>query len=110
MQFKIISASELKSRLPLEEALIIDLRSKADYDKGHISGAIWADWETLETDIENLLDNVNHAVKQIILYCDYGNISLLTARDLARIGYNVVTVNGGYNAYLQAISRNPQQN
>lgn len=101
MQFKIISASELKSRLPLEETLIIDLRSKADYDKGHIPEAIWADWETLETDIENLLETVNYPVRQIILYCDYGNISLLTARDLARIGYPVITVNGGYNAYLQ---------
>lgn len=101
MQFKIISASELISRLPLEETLMIDLRSKADYDIGHIPEAIWADWETLETNIENLLGSVKHPIKQIVLYCDYGNISLLTARDLARIGYPVITVNGGYNAYLQ---------
>lgn len=101
MKFKIISASELITHLPYEETLIIDLRSKADYDKGHIPDAIWADWETLETDIEPMLRATNHPVRQIILYCDYGNISLLTARDLARIGYSVITVNGGYNAYLQ---------
>lgn len=96
MKLKIISCDTLQKYLDRNDVLLIDLRERCDYEKGHISGAIWADWETLEANIEKLLQKRNFPIHWIILYCDRGNISLLTARDLARHGYPVMSLGGGY--------------
>lgn len=86
----------LEEYLGREDILIIDLRSKEDYDREHITGAIWADWEVLEDSAADLLASLSFTPAWIILYCEHGNTSLLTARDLARNGYPVISLNGGY--------------
>ena len=96
MQIKIISCETLQQYMYHDDSLLVDLRDKEDYEKSHLPGAIWADWETLEEDIEDILAISKKEVSHIILYCDRGNISLLTARDLARHGYPAISVGGGY--------------
>lgn len=96
MTLKIISPGDLKNYINNYNTILIDLRDKADYKQEHIPGAVWADWEKLEKDIGSLLMSYNKKPDWIILYCERGNISLLTARDLARLGYPVISLNGGY--------------
>lgn len=96
MQIKIISCEALKEYLDREDSLLIDLREQEDYEKGHLPGAVWADWEMIEDNIEDVLSEKRKDVAHIILYCDRGNISLITARDLARHGYPVISLGGGY--------------
>lgn len=104
MQIKIISCETLQEYMHHDDCLLIDLRAQEDYASAHLPGAIWADWETLEEDIEEILEAEKKTVSHIILYCDRGNISLLTARDLARHGYPAISVGGGYKrcSYLAA--------
>ena len=96
MQLQIISCEMLEEYLKRSDILLLDLRSKDEYNKEHIPNAIWADWETLEETIPSYLATLTFKPKWIILYCDHGNTSLLTARDLARNGYPVISLNGGY--------------
>ncbi|MCI8563156.1 MAG: rhodanese-like domain-containing protein [Lachnospiraceae bacterium] len=96
MQLQIISCEMLEEYLKRSDILLLDLRSKDEYNKEHIPNAIWADWETLEETIPSYLATLPFQPKWIILYCDHGNTSLLTARDLARNGYPVISLNGGY--------------
>jgi len=107
MTLKIIPPGDLKNYLEKYNVILIDLRDKEEFLHGHIPGAIWADWEKLDQNIGKLLMSYNRNAEWIILYCDRGNISLLTARDLARQGYPVISLNGGYSrwkTYSQKIS------
>lgn len=104
MQLQIISCEMLEEYLKRSDILLLDLRSKDEYNKEHIPNAIWANWETLEETIPSYLATLPFQPKWIILYCDHGNTSLLTARDLARNGYPVISLNGGY-AYWSSYKR-----
>ena len=99
MTFKIISPGELEYYLDRYNTILIDLREKEDFQKEHIPGAVWADWEKLEKNIGRMLVSYNKTPAWIILYCARGNISLLAARDLARMGYPVISINGGYERW-----------
>lgn len=65
---------------------------KADYEQGHLPGAVYADWETLEQNIDTILEQQEKEIRAIVLYCDRGNISLIVARDLVRKGYPAISV------------------
>lgn len=96
MKLQIISCTSLKKYLGREDVLLLDLREKQEYETAHFPGAVWADPDKLEEEIESLLKKSVHEIKWIILYCDHGNISLLSARDLARHGYPVMSLGGGF--------------
>ena len=87
----------LEEYLLRSDILLLDLRARKDYDLEHIPSAIHADWERLEKTIASLLDSLSFTPAWIILYCEHGNTSLLTARDLARNGYPVISLNGGFS-------------
>lgn len=97
MQFQIISCEMLEQYLQQDDILLIDLRNLEEYEEEHIDRAIWADWETLEESMADYLAALSFTPAWIILYCEHGNTSLLTARDLARNGYPVMSLNGGYS-------------
>lgn len=103
MLFKIISSETLSKYLQKKRSLLIDLRDKESYQRSHIPGAVWMDWEQAEKNIAVLTDDfhANHGFYPdwIILYCDSGNISLLTARDLAKLGYPIMSLNGGFQRW-----------
>lgn len=99
MTLKIISPVDLNFYINNYNTILIDLRDKKDYSQEHIPGAVWADWEKLENVISDFLIYYNIKPDWIILYCARGNISLLTARDLARLGYPVISLNGGYERW-----------
>lgn len=96
MLFKIISPEDLSYYINRQDILIIDIRDKKSYDTEHIANAIWADWEKLDFEIDDIINDTMHIVNWIIIYCDHGNTSLIAARDLARLGYPVISLGGGY--------------
>ena len=96
MQIKIISCETLKEYMQRDDCILLDLREKADYEQGHLPGAVYADWETLEQNIDTILEQQEKEIRAIVLYCDRGNISLIVARDLVRKGYPAISVGGGF--------------
>lgn len=96
MRLRIISWETLEKLRREEDVLIIDLREREEYEQAHVAGALWADWEHLEEEIPSYFKKRGGVPQWIVLYCDRGNTSLLIARDLARRGYPVMSINGGY--------------
>ena len=75
-------------------AYLIDLRTKEEYEQGHIPGAVNIPYDFLEDYKKRLPRN-----RLLVLYCEWGTTSILAGRKLSQYGYDVLSVNGGLQAY-----------
>ncbi|TAH65663.1 MAG: rhodanese-like domain-containing protein [Anaerolineaceae bacterium] len=94
MSFETIKANDVVNYIGRPNVLIIDLRDREDYMKGHIPSAVNIPYDNLEHEKHRLSRNT-----LLILYCDRGHISLLAARDLMKYGYQIKSMHGGIQAY-----------
>lgn len=99
MEFNTVPAKQLVDYIGKYNSIIIDLRDEDEYDLGHVPTAVNIPYEELDK-FKNKLSKYN----EIILYCDRGGSSLLAARELSKIGYKVINIYGGINAYRGDIS------
>ena len=90
---KLIAASTLDD-YRRAGAFVIDLRSQEEYRQGHIKGAVNIPYDFLEDYKKRLPRN-----RILVLYCEWGTTSILAGRKLSQYGYEVLSVNGGLNAY-----------
>ena len=70
---------------------LIDIRSKGDYMKGHLPGA-------LNIEFEDILAFPNKYLSKnltYVIYCDEGKSSLRLVQVLKK-NYDVISLNGGY--------------
>ena len=74
---------------------VIDIRDKYKYNMGCIPGSRNIPYNFLVMNPGNYLDKD----KIYYLYCDYGNTSKRCTSILSDLGYDVVNIDGGYNAY-----------
>ena len=83
-----------------DEAMVVDVREKDEWDKGHITGATHMSRGTIELDIEEKVPD-NDAI--IICHCGGGGRSALAAESLQKMGYkNVRSMAGGFKAWKAA--------
>lgn len=94
MSFETIKANDVVYYIGRPNVLIIDLRDREEYVKGHIPSAVNIPYENLEHERHMLNKNA-----LLILYCDRGHISLMAARDLMKYGYHIKSMYGGIRAY-----------
>jgi len=88
-----ISPKMLDYYVNQKKAFIIDLRSEDEYSRGHIKGAVSIPYE------DGHFSYRPPKGMEIVLYCERGSVSLIVARDLAKLGYRVRSVIGGLHAY-----------
>ena len=82
--------------------IILDVRTQAEYQSGHIPGAICIPNETiLHDDIPELPDKD----QLILVYCRSGNPSKQASAKLAALGYTGVVEFGGIHAWPGDIVR-----
>ena len=81
-------------------ALVVDVRSPADYKKGHILNAL----NLPETKLgERLGELGNQRDRPIVLYCAMGGVAAQAAHTLKKAGYKqALPLAGGLNAWLGA--------
>ena len=72
--------------------VILDVRTKEEYDAGHIAGAILVPNETIVDKQPELLPDLD---AEILVYCRSGNRSAQAAKKLIAIGYTNVVDFGG---------------
>ena len=91
------------------DTLLIDIREPAEFEKGHIPGAILLPRGLLEFEIHKLVDvfrpdpGIPNADRPIVLYCGTGGRSALAALCLDSMGYrNVSSMSGGIVAWAAA--------
>ncbi|MGN8631148.1 rhodanese-like domain-containing protein [Blautia sp. HCP3S3_G3] len=103
-QLETISAKMLDYYVGRSDALIIDLRERETYEKGHVRTAVSVPYGELE-------ERKDFPVTKILVfYCDRGGASMMAARQFARKGYRTRSVIGGFEAYRGrnlVISREP---
>ncbi len=95
-----ISPQDAVAKLKSDEATIVDVREKDEWDEEHISGAIHMSRGAIELDIEEKVPDTN---AMIICHCGGGGRSALAAESLQRMGYkNVRSMAGGFKAWKAA--------
>ena len=83
-----------------DDFYLVDIREESEWDRGHITNAIYIGKGVIERDIEKKIDNTD---AEIILYCGGGFRSALAADNLQKMGYsNVSSMDGGYSGWVKA--------
>lgn len=98
--FKGLRPAELTALMNRDNALVVDLRPIADFEKGHIPGA--KNVQVSQFDPENKQLAVAKALP-IVLVCKSGQASAAAARRLKKAGFErVYVLDGGLGAWQQA--------
>ena len=90
MPFYMLHPKEVEFVRKQKNGIIIDVRERAEYQTWHYPGAVCLPYCGSEDWLNCFKKGQNY-----ILYCDYGNISLLAARKLAQRDIAAYTVIGG---------------
>lgn len=91
--YKTISATEAKY-LMNEKAIILDVRTKAEYEISYIKNAINIPLDEIDESIKETLKDKDQT---ILVYCQSGNRSKQASQKLVDLGYTSVYNFGGIN-------------
>ena len=94
MELKSIPPKDLDNYRREENLIIIDLRDRKDYQRHHISGAVNYPFDLLDANPYLLKKHQGY-----LLYCERGTQSFQMTRKLCMLGYHVLNLYGGINAY-----------
>lgn len=93
MKFKIVYADELDNVIEAKNAMLVDIRTREEYEKSHWKAAV-----SLPMDITDSYEELLNRTQPVIFYCTHGGSSMKLARYLGNRGFDTATVIGGYNA------------
>ncbi len=86
----------------LEGSLVLDVREPAEFEAGHLPGAISIPRGVLEFKIEVHPNFQNQQQASIIVYCQTGGRSALATHTLNQMGFNsAVSMAGGFKAWTE---------
>ncbi len=114
VEMKYISADDVNANIASDDYLIVDVRKAADYEAGHIPGAVNADMDAAKGgDNDSGIANMKAALgdpaevdKKIVLVCYSGKSYAKAGTNiLAALGANmdnVFTLEGGMKAWDEA--------
>lgn len=90
-KFELISVEKAR-RLAMEPGyIVVDLRSRVEYDKNHIENAV-----NIPEGNMRAIEGFNRRNDVWVLYCRRGSLSFRLAREMAEKGYKVMAVVGGF--------------
>lgn len=94
---QLVSAEEFKQLIASEEVQLVDIRTKAEVDRGKINNALHIDY--LKSDFPEKISKLDKD-KPVALYCAVGGRSARAAEQLKALGFKkVYDLKGGINAY-----------
>lgn len=85
-----------------ENYIILDVRTQAEYNQGHIPNAICIPNETIDENVVNKLLDKN---QMILVYCRSGNRSKQAAEKLKKLGYTNLIEFGGIRDWKGEIEK-----
>lgn len=98
--YKALRPAELTGLINRDNALVVDLRPFADFDKGHIPGA--KNVQMTQFDPENAQLKVARSLP-VVLVCKSGQSAGAAAKRLKKAGFEkVYMLDGGITAWQQA--------
>lgn len=98
-KLKSLSAQEFKKIIESDSVVLFDVRTKPEYDGGHITGSINVDIN--DPDFSTLVKSKSKG-KQIALYCRSGNRSKLAVTKLTDSKVVIYELNQGFLDWQQS--------
>ena len=96
---KVLGSKEVTLLINREPAMLVDVRSEADFRAGHITNAINIPLDQIEVQINKITSN---SKKNIIVYCQKGVRSAQAFRLLNKLSLpKLYTIEGGLDAWLK---------
>jgi rhodanese-related sulfurtransferase len=94
-----IGVDEMKERIKKNNKLVLlDVRTKSEYDSAHIKGSAWVERGVAEFLLVRTLPDPN---AEIVVYCKKGHRAGLVTKALKKAGYkNVVSLEGGLDEWV----------
>ena len=98
---------EVSFELVKQGAVLIDVRSKGEYDSGHVKEAV----NIPHTEIKEKKDLIKQLTgankkKPIVVYCQSGGRSSIAQKTLQELGYTRVTNHGGIGTWKKSEKKN----
>jgi len=102
-----LSAVEAEALLGRDDVQFVDVREPAEWDKGHIPGAVHVVRGLLEFKADPSLAAYHEPKldpgKRLVVYCASGGRSALASRTLKDMGYpDVSNLQGGFTGWSEA--------
>lgn len=97
-----ITAEEAKKMMDDGNVTVVDVRTKEEYESGHISGAVLLPVETIGEESPAALPDLDEV---LLIYCRSGNRSKTASDKLARLGYTNVYEFGGIMTWPYEIQK-----
>ncbi len=95
-----LEPNEVEQLMKDEEVVFIDTRSKEEYEKEHIEGALNIPREVFDKRFHEAKKLIrNFKGKYIITYCNVGQSSYAVAVRLRNMGYKAYNLKGGFSAW-----------
>ena len=97
------SLKTVKEKIDDKKAVLVDVREKSEWDKGHIDGAILLSISELQKGIDSkTLEKKLSKDRIVYTHCVVGKRSLSAAEILQKSGYEVRALKAGYKELLDA--------
>ena len=97
-EIEILDVTAFKEAISKENIQLVDVRTKLEFNAGHIKNAVNIDF----FDRTNFAENFTSFNKEqpIYVYCRSGNRSQRSAKKLAKLGFKkIYDLKGGYKAW-----------
>lgn len=99
---QIFIQADLQDFLSIKNPLIVDLRTKSDFDRGHLDGARHLDF--LHQNVESFFEGVDRN-KSVLLYCSNGTRCKSMIRLLSAYGFvDLHFVDNGIGLWFETMS------
>ncbi len=98
-----VSAEEFAWKIKSDSVILVDVRTADEYNAGHIEGA--RNIDVLKDDFNNIATSTLPKDKEIAVYCRSGKRSMKAASILAKNGFKVINLKGGWLEWTDYKSR-----
>jgi phage shock protein E len=103
VEFTKDSLEVVQKNIAAKKAVLVDVRSPMEWNKGHIEGAIFLPIDSLRRDVDpKKLAKVVPKKKVIYTFCVVGMRAKAAAFKLEQYGYKVRALKPGYDQLLEA--------
>jgi phage shock protein E len=93
---------QVRTRIAKKQAVLVDVRSKDEWDKGHVVGAIHVPITSLEELSDETIAKLIPKKKLVYIHCEIGMRSEAAGEILEPQGYQVRVLKQGYKKLLDA--------
>jgi len=92
--FELISAKDVEDYISQKDTVFVDLRSRREFEEGHIEGAFCLSMEQIKSGNYFLAKEYVY-----VLYCNHGGVSMQAAALIANGEVLIFTLVGGFEEY-----------